>query len=442
MIEGFEVSRFHERREKVLEALGSGVLVLPAAPILFGPGRSELRYRPDSELFYLSGFTEPEAVLVLRGFAQEDRTVLFCRSRDASLERWSGPRMGPDLAREALGLDATRSTDELGPELASMLSGADRVYFRLGAGSEVEPEVISALQTARRKGARHGRGPRGVLDPGLVLDDLRLRKDRAELDAVRRAVQVTVEGFEAALAGVAPGRGEWEIEADIEAAFRRQGAFGPAFPTIVGSGENACVLHHIRNDRRVGEGDLVLVDAGAEVGMYSGDLTRTVPAAGRFSAVQREVYEIVEAARREAVETVRPGIPEERVHDRALRVIVRGLRDLGVLSGSEDEIIQEKAYEPYFPHRTSHWLGLDTHDVGDYMVEGTSRPLAPGMVLTIEPGLYFPSDVAEGALAGIGVRIEDDVLVTEEGSEVLSARLPTPPDEVEALVGAVDGGSP
>jgi Xaa-Pro aminopeptidase len=272
------------------------------------------------------------------------------------------------------------------------------------------------------------------VDPGEILDELRLRKDPLEIDAMRRAAAISIAGFERGLARVRPGQGEWEIEAEVEGEFRRRGALGPSFGTIVGSGANACVLHYTENDRRMEAGDLVLLDAGAEWRMYSGDITRTVPVSGRFSPRQREIYEVVESARRTAVDAIAPGLRTDELHLTAVGAIVRGLLDLGVLSGSYDEVVEGKKYERYFPHRTSHWLGLNTHDPGDYARNGMARPLEPGMVLTVEPGLYFPPE-ADSPYAGIGIRIEDDVLVTSEGGENLTTALPTDPEAVESLVG-------
>lgn len=433
------------RRDRVLDALAGDAMVLPAGPVLHRSGDSELPYRPDSELYYLTGLKEPEVVLVLRGFADEQRTVLFVRSRSRDAELWTGPRMGPEGASELPGVDEAHPVEELPRRLPELLDGAGRVYFRLGCRPQVERAVVSALQHARARGARKGKGPRGAIDPGEILDEMRLRKGPEEIRAIRHACRVTTLGFQEALGAVRPGAGEWQVEAAIEHAFRREGAEGPAFATIVGSGTNACVLHYISNSRTMESGDLVLVDAGAEVGLYSGDVTRTVPVTGRFSPRQRDVYDLVEAARTAAVERIRPGATVADVHDAATRTLVQGLVELEVLSGDVDELIEEGDYRRFFPHRTSHWLGLDTHDPGDYMRDGESRVLESGMVLTVEPGLYFrpPENGEEGdedpdraaPFRGVGIRIEDDVLVTESGAEVLTAHLPTEPDRVAGLVG-------
>ncbi len=436
----FNAGRFADRRARVLEALGSDAMVLPAAPPLLRAGDSELPYRPDSELYYLTGCREPGAVLVLRGFADSDRELLFVRERDRTQEQWTGLRMGPDGAAERLGLGGARALGRLDDDLPGLLDGADRVHVRLGAHAGVQRLVEAALAQARQRGARKGTGPRGVIDPGGILDEMRLRKDPAEIEAIREAVRVSIVGFEAAFDVVGVGVGEWEVEAALLGAFRRAGAAGPAFAPIVASGTNACILHYIENNARIPGDALVLIDAGAEVGMYAGDLTRTVPASGRFTPAQKAVHEAVDAARRASIERIAPGVEIAEIHRVATRVLTEGLIEMGLLEGVCEELIEQGAHRRYFPHQTSHWLGLNTHDPGDYMVEGRSRRLEPGMVLTVEPGLYIapPGFFGEGEeggesapppdpgpFAGIGVRIEDDVLVTADGHEVLSRDLPT-----------------
>lgn len=451
---GFRPETFARRRSAVLEALDGGVMVLPAAARRFRSRDTEYRYRPDSELFYLTGITDAGVVAVLGDLPEGRRFVLFVRSRDPQAERWTGPWVGPDEAAERFGADAVHPLDELEARLPELLRGGDRLHYRLGVDERTQGLVLGALAWARRRGGKKGIGPRGVIDPGEILDDLRIRKDAEEVAAIRRATELTVQGFREGLAAVAPGVGEWEVEARLEAAFRRRRARGPAFPTIVGAGAHACILHYVENARRIEAGDLVLVDGGAEVGLYHGDVTRTVPAAGSFTAEQRAVYEVVETAREAAVGTVAPGVAVEEVHEAAVDVLVDGMLDLGLLEGTADGIVEEGAYKAFFPHSTSHWLGLDVHDPGDYVRAGDARALEPGMVLTVEPGLYVPdsehgrseeqgdadpmrSFLGAGAkrFAGIGVRIEDDVLVTGDGRENLTRALPTDPDEVSELVG-------
>jgi Xaa-Pro aminopeptidase len=443
-MEGFPPERFARRRELALERLGSGALVLPAASVRYRSGDSEYPYRADSELFYLTGFGDPGAVAVLRGFAEEERFVLFVRPRDPKAEAWGGTRPDADEVAREFGADAVYPLGELEERLPEILGGADRVFHRPTNGGEADGGVgklvLRALRRARRGGSRTGSGPRGVIDPGEVLDELRLVKDDDELQRLRSAAEITVDGFRAAMAATHPGAGEWEIEATLEYTFRMRGGRAPAFATIVGSGPNACVLHYARNDRRIIDGDLVLVDGGAEFGMYAGDISRTFPASGRFRPEQRVIYDAVARAQRAAIAAVREGTTIDEIHHAAVQVLVEGLVDAGVLSGDPALLHEEKAHEPFFPHRTSHWLGLDVHDVGDYARDGTPRPLVPGMVLTVEPGLYFPPGIeaehpGAARFAGIGVRIEDDVLVTPDGPENLTGALPVEADEVAALVG-------
>jgi Xaa-Pro aminopeptidase len=395
----------------------------------------ERPYHPDRELFYLTGATEPETVAVLAG-GDEPALHLFVRERDPHDELWRGARLGPEAAAERFEPDACHPLAELTARLPDLLRAADRIFFRLGQHGDIERYVLEALAFARGRGARSGAGPRAVVDPGEILDDLRLIKDSHELELVRRAAEVTVEGHRAAATKIAPGEGEWAVEAMLLAAFRGAGGRGAGFEPIVGSGANGCVLHYVENTSTIGKDALVLVDAGAEVGFYNGDVTRTYPASGRFHGAQRDVYQIVERARAAAVAAVKPGCRVTGVHDAATRVLVEGLIGLRVLEGDVDELVAAEAHKPFYPHQTSHWLGLDVHDPGDYARRGVSRDFAPGMVLTVEPGLYFRSDheSTPPRLAGIGVRIEDDVVVTKRGHEVLTEALPTAMEEIEALV--------
>jgi len=409
-------------------------MVLPSAPLRFRSRDTEYPYRPDSELYYLSGATEPGTVAVLTG-GDEPRFLLFVQDRDAEAELWAGPRLGPEQAAERFGADAAYSLTELESRLPALLQGGDEIHFRLRSGEGVHGLVLVALEQARARGPRKGSGPRSVVDPGEILDELRLLKDEHEIALIRRACLVSEAGQRAAFRAIGPGVGEWVVEADVNAAFRRAGASGPGFDTIVGSGANGCVLHYVANSGTLQDGDLVLVDAGAEMDRYHGDITRTLPVSGRFTAEQRAVYDVVESARTAALTAVCPGVPMSDVHDAAVSVIIDGLLSLGALEGDADEARASSAYRRFFPHQTSHWLGLDVHDPGDYAKAGLSRVLEPGMVFTVEPGLYF-SDGSEAAadLQGIGVRIEDDVLVTEDGHENLTGELPTSAEDMERLV--------
>jgi len=427
------------RRARVLDALApDGVMILPAAPELHLGRDLELRYQPDPDLHYLTGYTEPEAVAVLAPARTDAPFTLFVRPRDPARELWTGPRGGTDAATAVFGADEAHPIDELPGRLPAIIADAGAVYFRLGTGrDDVEALVRTSLIRAQRGRQREGRGPRALVDPGAILDDMRLIKDAHEIGLLREAARITAEAFREAAPRIRPGAGEWEIEAALEAGFRGRGAAGPAFPTIVAAGANATVLHYTDNAATLEAGQLLLIDAGARFRMYCGDISRAFPVSGAFTSAQRDVYDAVLAARDAAIALVRPGNTVEQVHDAALRTALAALIDLGVLGGTVDELIEKREeYHPFLPHRTSHWLGLDVHDVGDYKVDGAPRRLEPGMVLTVEPGLYLPAthEAVPHALRGTGIRIEDDVLVTPSGHEVLTAALPAAAAEVEALL--------
>lgn len=415
--------------------------MLPAAEVAYRSRDTEYVYRPDSELFYVTGLSEPGAVAVLRGHADEDRFVLFVRSRDETTELWHGSRADPEEVGERAGADSTYTLERLEELLPGLLTGSDRIHFRLDSNARCDALVRCTLATARIRGSRKGEGPRGVVDPGGILDELRLRKEPEEILRIRTAADITAQAHRQAVGRARPGMGEWELEAVLEGTMRGLGADGPAYGSIVGSGPNACVLHYVDNGRVMEADELVLVDAGAAVGLYAADVTRTFPLSGRFTPEQRVVYEIVEGAREAASAAVRPGARMSDVHDAAVRVLLGGLLDTGVLEGDRQELKESAAYETYFPHQTSHWLGLDVHDPGDYTVGGESRLLEPGMVLTVEPGLYFGPGAAERGkrFAGIGIRIEDDLLVTTDGAEGLSRSVPSDPEALAALVGSGAG---
>lgn len=432
---GFSPDTFRRRRERTLAGLDDGVLVLPAAPELFRSRDTEHPYRPDSELFYLTGVVEPVAVAVLRPGEREQFT-LFVQGREPEMELWTGERLGPDRAREVFGADAVHPISELEAKLAPLLGGPRSIYYRWGASDRTDRIVLDALARGRARGPRKGTGPRAVIDPGEILDEQRLIKEADEIALLRRAAGITVDAFRTALGATAPGVGEWELEAILDGSFRRAGADGPGYETIVGSGKNACVLHYVQNGSVLTDGDLVVVDAGAALGLYHADITRTFPVSGRFTGEQRAVYEVVESARAAAVAATRPGATIAGIHRATEEMMTAGLVELGVLSGDVATLVGAGKHRPFYPHQTSHWLGLDVHDVGDYVRGGEPRVLAPGMVFTVEPGLYFrPGTPESERFAGIGVRVEDDVLVTATGCENLTGALPTAADQVAALVG-------
>jgi Xaa-Pro aminopeptidase len=428
---------FRARRERLLERLGGGVAVFPAALPLHKSRDTEIRFRQDSDFHYLTGFGEPGAVAVLSPHDADHRFTLFVRPREPERERWDGPRAGVEGARERFGADAAYPIAELGARLRDLLEPAEEVVCPLGVDSALEGRLLELLAGFRRTRPRSGRGPLRLVDADAALAPLRMVKEPWEVERLRAAAELSAAGHHAALARARPGVGEWELEAVLAATFRGGGGAGAAFPSIVGSGPNATVLHHTANDRRTEAGELVLIDAGAELDMYCGDITRTFPVSGRWEERQLAVYDVVLAAQAAALAAVRPGAPIAALHDAALRVLVEGMLQLRLLRGDADGVIESGAYKSFYMHQTSHWLGLDVHDVGPYRTADGPTLLRPGMVLTLEPGLYVPAD-AEGApveLRGIGVRIEDDVLVTSGGHEVLTRAVPVEPAALAALVG-------
>jgi Xaa-Pro aminopeptidase len=391
-------------------------------------------YRAESDLFWLTGFEEPEAVAVLSTDGKP--LTLFVRPRDREREIWNGRRAGVDGAKAAFGADQAFTIDELDKELPPLVGSAQTLYYRLGAVDPAFDARIGRLLHGLRMRARGGTAaPTRIEDPGPIVHELRLHKSADELRTLRKAVDLTRKAHVAAMAAGRPGTHEYELQAILEREFRGGGARGWGYYPIVAAGANATVLHYNDNADEIREGDLVLIDAGAEVDLYTADVTRTFPASGRFSSIQREAYSLVLAAADAAMATVRPGETLDGVHDRAVRVLTEGMVKLALLSGDVDQLIKDGAFRRYYMHRTSHWLGLDVHDAGSYRgPDGGPRRLEPGMVFTIEPGLYVPADddKAPAELKGLGIRIEDDIRVTESGHENLTAAIPRTVAEVEA----------
>jgi Xaa-Pro aminopeptidase len=410
------------RRARMLDALADrAALLLPAAPATW-PGREgEDRYRPDRELYYATGWRAPGAAALLDPSDGDAPYRLYVTERDAEEERWHGGRDGPAEA-ESYGADGTAALSSLGADLRKALARVDTLFYRLGIHADLDREVIEALAETRRTRRRAGRGLGSISDPGLLLDPLRRVKSAAEIARIRAAAAITVEAFREAAASIAPGAGEWEVEAALESGFRRRGADGPAFGTIVASGANAVVLHYTRNDARMQPG-FVLLDAGAQVDLYAADVSRTWAVGAEVRGPAAELHEVVRRAQEAALAACVPGGSEAAVHDAARAVLVEGATDLGLLSAG---VADEETVKDLVPHRTSHWLGLAVHDPGDYATPDGPVPLEPGMVLTVEPGLYVRPDhpSAPAELRGVGVRIEDDVVVTASAPEVLTASLP------------------
>jgi Xaa-Pro aminopeptidase len=425
------------RRERLMKEMGPrAVAFFHAPPELIRNGDSHFPYRQGSDLLYLTGFAEPESALVLRPGAEKERVILFVRPRDPEREVWDGRRAGPEGAVRDHGADAAYLFSELPAKLPELIANHDDLYYSLGLLPAVDAQVAAAIHRMRLYERRAGRPPRRVIDPRGSLHELRLRKTPDEIDLLTRAGAITGEAHVAAMKAARPGAWEYELQAVLEYTFRRRGASGPGYGTIVGAGVNATILHYVENNAQLQAGDLVLIDAGAELHGYTADVTRTFPCGGRFSPGQRRVYELVLRSQEEAIRMTRPGATIDGIHERVCEILTQGMIDLGLLSGTVAERIADGSFRKYYMHRTSHWLGLDVHDVGAYGADGgESRPLEPGMVLTIEPGLYIPADdeTVAPALRGIGIRIEDDVLVTPEGHRVLTADIPKQLDDLERL---------
>jgi Xaa-Pro aminopeptidase len=426
-----DFSPFVSRRRRLLAELEDGVLVCFAATPTVRNNDVTHEFRQDSDFYYLTGFDEPDAVLVLVA-GDVARSILFSRPRDPERERWDGERLGLEGAAQ-LGVDEARAISELDEVLPRLLLGRRRLWARFQDDVLVDPRLTRALGGARREVRRGATCPSQVIDSACLLHEMRRTKDASELALMERAIEITGEAHLAAMARAEPGLYEYEIEALLRATFRARGSERVAYEPIVGAGNNATVLHYIKNRARLADGDLLLVDAGCEYGYYAADITRTFPVSGRFSGEQRAVYEVVLGAQRAALDAAGPGVTLDRIHEAATRRICEGLVELGVLSGSARDIEAEGRYKPYFMHKTSHYLGMDVHDVGGYFEDGKPRPLEAGVVITVEPGLYFAADAPAAAARyrGIGVRIEDDVLIEAAGARVLSAGIPKDPDDIE-----------
>ena len=411
------------------------VAILLGAPMVTRSRDTEYPFRQDSDFWYLTGFDHPNAALLLRTDGGPPFT-LFVEPRDPQAEIWTGYRPGSEGAKRDYGADEAFEIGRLREQVAECVGRARRLLHVLGRDPALDAAIAETVSTLRLR-SRQGLSPaEQIVDPRSILHEMRLIKEPAELDIMRRAAAISREAHVEGAALAWPGAYEYEIEAAIEYTFRRRGARGAAYTTIVGGGANATVLHYVTNDQKLRDGELVLVDAGCELEGYASDVTRTYPVAGRFAAPARELYEVVLAAQQAALQVARPGATLSAVHDAALRGLVDGLVALGLLAGDVDELVANEAYKPYYMHQTSHWLGLDVHDVGSYRQGGQPRPLEPGMVFTVEPGLYVARDdeKAPEAFRGIGIRIEDDVAITATGHENLTDAIPKAPDEVEALV--------
>lgn len=430
-----QAAEFKRRRRALMRIMGdSSIAVIPASREMLRSRDTEYPYRADSNLLYLSGFDEPEALMVLIPNRKAGQYLVFCRERDPAKEAWHGRRLGVEDAPEALGADDAFPIGDIDDILPGLLENKQSVYHTLGKDQQFDAQLLGWLNKARSSRSRDGNDPDSFISLDYHLHEMRLFKSRSEVALMRQAAKVSAAGHCQAMLAARPGMHEYELEARLIGHYKACGA-EHAFPPIVGSGANGCILHYTENHDVLGDNELVLIDSGAELGYYAGDITRTFPVNGSFTKAQKTVYNIVLEAQLAAIDATCPGNHWNDPHEAAVKILTRGLREIGVLKGKLSQLIKEEAYKPYYMHRTGHWLGMDVHDVGEYRLNGEWRLLEPGMVLTVEPGLYLNnSRKIPKPYRNIGVRIEDDVVVTKQGCEVLSDGVPKQVDDIEAFM--------
>lgn len=430
-------TEFQRRRKQLMKMIGDdGVAILCSAPVRIRSRDTEYRFRQDSDFHYLTGFPEPDSVAVLAPGRDNGDYLLFCREKDRERERWDGYRAGPEGAVEDYGAADAFPIDDIDDILPGIMESRRCVFYTMGAYADFDARITEWVKSLRKRGSSGASTPHEFVALDHLLHDMRLYKSRSEISSMRRAARIASDAHSKVMKMTEPGLFEYQLEAELIHEFRRHNA-SHSYSPIVGAGANSCVLHYVDNNQPLGDGDLVLIDAGCELDYYASDITRTIPANGRYSPEQRAVYEIVLEAQYAAIDRIKPGNHWNDPHDAAVRVITRGLKKLGLLEGTLAKLIREGAYREYFMHRTGHWLGIDVHDVGDYKVGDEWRMLESGMVMTVEPGIYLPATRKLPArFRNIGVRIEDDVAVTSSGADVLSKHLVKEADEIEALMAA------
>lgn len=427
---------FAKRRKQLMRMMSAGsVAIIPAAPVRSRNRDVEYPYRQDSDFQYLTGFPEPEAVAVLIPGRKQAEYILFCRERDLKMEVWNGPRAGQDGACESYGADDSFPITDIDDILPGMMEGCDRVFYTMGCMPEFDQKVMGWVNQIRSNSRSGSRTPGEFVSLEHLLHDMRLFKSRSEISAMRKAARISISAHKRAMQICRPGLMEYEVEAELLHGFKQKGT-EPAYASIVGGGKNGCVLHYVDNNEELQDGDLLLIDAGAEFECYASDITRTFPVNGQFSVAQKALYQLVLAAQKAAINKVKIGGHWNEPHLASVEVITRGLVKLGILKGQPRKLIKREAYKRFYMHRTGHWLGMDVHDVGDYKLDSEWRVFEPGMVLTVEPGIYIPAGSKGVAKKwwNIGIRIEDDVLVTRKGPDVLTDGLVREVDEIEALM--------
>jgi len=431
----FNLNEFKTRRQQLLQTMGDGVAIIPTSPELIRNRDSYYPYRFDSYFYYLTGFKEPEALLVL--IAGEDpRSILFCRDKDIEREIWDGFRYGADAAKQTFGFDQAYSFDALDELMPKLMTNQSKLFYSLGADSAWDARVTTWLNQVKTQARSGASAPDEMVDVRKLIDEMRLYKTGYELDLMRKSADIAARAHARAMRYVRAGQMEYELEAEFLHEFYRSGAQAPAYTSIVAGGANACTLHYNANNCLLKEGDLLLIDAGCELDGYASDITRTFPVSGKFSAAQRDIYELVLAAQAAAIAQVKPGNHWNSPHEAALDVLVQGLVDLKLCQGTKDAVLESGSYRQFYMHRTGHWLGLDVHDAGEYKDKaGDWRKLEPGMTLTVEPGCYIrPADNVPEHFWNIGIRIEDDVLVTDSGCDIMTIDAPKTIADIEATM--------
>lgn len=430
-------SEYARRRQQLMEAMSpNSIAIVPSAPLTTRNRDVEHPFRQDSDFYYLSGFAEEHAVLVLVPGREHGEYVLFCQEKIKAQEIWTGRRVGPEAAPDILGADDAFPITDIDDILPGLLEGKDRIYASLGVRQDFDHQLMQWVNHIKTQVRNGSTPPREFSALDHLLHEMRLIKSAAEIAVMKEAAEVSAEAHKRAMQMVKPGMMEYQLEAEIMHTFMAAGSRWPAYPSIVGAGDNACILHYTQNTEEIKDGDLILIDAGCEMDYYAADITRTFPANGKFTDPQKELYQLVLDAQIAAIEQVKPGKHWNEPHEAAVKVLVDGLLELGLLEGDAEEIIEEEKYRQFYMHKTGHWLGMDVHDVGEYRIDGEWRELEPGMVLTIEPGLYVSPDdeSVDEQWRGIGIRIEDDVVVTKEGCQVLTVDVPKAIDAIEDLM--------
>ncbi len=431
-----DTKEFKNRRKRLMDMMGSeSIAILPTASVSIRNRDVEFPFRPDSDFYYLTGYSEPEAVVVLIPDRDEGEYILFCRERDEKMETWHGRRSGLQGALEIYAADDAFPVEDMDDILPGLIEGHERVFYNMGSNQNFDQRVLGWVNQIKSNVRSGAVAPDEFISLNHFLHEMRLYKSRYEISLMRKAAKISAKAHKRAMKSCMPGMYEYQLEGELISEFIKNGARHSAYPAIVGSGANSCILHYTDNSDAIVEGDLLLIDSGAEYQCYASDITRTFPVNGKYTGAQRDIYSLVLAAQKAAIDEIKPGKYWNNPHDAAVKVLTEGLVDLGILKGNIDDLIENEEYTKYYMHRTGHWLGMDVHDVGDYKLDGEWRMLEAGMVMTVEPGIYLPaSQDLSRELHNIGVRIEDDVVVTKDGNDVLSKDAPKTINEIEELM--------